>query len=195
MRQEPKVRWCAEGFIGAALNRGCGALHAPRESLLPFSIVRGCAASYCVNPDRSDKGSHPVMTFGGATERAGLADEFVGEVCGSWGKSKEVLMDAKGLAVRLRRDAAGAIDALIVAGLWLTLSTQALGQWLMAQLGAMRLSRARGQGTLEILIGMAVLGVLALAVWRLIGPALIARATGVATDLQTSGTGPMGTGN
>ena len=41
---------------------------------------------------------------------------------------------------------------------------------------------------------MAVLGVLGLAVWRVIGPAVMAKATGVATDLQTSGTGATGTG-
>ena len=78
--------------------------------------------------------------------------------------------------------------ATMIALLWLLLSLQALGTWLLVP------RRQRAQTTVEILIGMAVVAVIALAVWRLIGPAIVAKANAVVTDLNTAGTGPTGTG-
>jgi hypothetical protein len=85
-------------------------------------------------------------------------------------------------------------EAVAVFALWLFLSAQALGQSMVVRLGALPRSRSRAQSTIEIIIAMAVLGVLGLAVWRVIGPAVMAKAAGVANDLQTSGTGATGTG-
>jgi len=107
---------------------------------------------------------------------------------------KEVLMNPKSALVRLRHDAALVAEAVALFALWLFLSAQALGQGLVVRLGTVSRSRSRAQATMEILIAMAVLGVIGLGVWKIIGPAIIAKATGVATDLQTSGTGTTGTG-
>ena len=93
----------------------------------------------------------------------------------------------------MRQAAGQALEAGTLAMLWLLLSVQELSQWLLGR-WLLVPRRQRAQGTIEILIAMAVLGVLALAVWRVIGPAVMAKATGVATDLNTSGTGLTGTG-
>ena len=103
-------------------------------------------------------------------------------------------MNPKSALVRLRHDAALVAEAVAVFALWLFLSTQALGRGLVVRLVTVSRSRSRAQSTIEILIAMAVLGVIGLGVWRIIGPAILAKATGVATELQTSGTGPTGTG-
>ena len=93
---------------------------------------------------------------------------------------------------RLRRAAAQLSEAAMLAILWLMLAVQAVVQWLFGYYPMRR--RQRAQSTIEIVIGMAVLAVLALAVWKVIGPAITAKANGIATDLNTSGTGPTGTG-
>ncbi len=103
-------------------------------------------------------------------------------------------MDARRTFVQLRQAAGQIAESVIVATLWLVLGVQAIAEWLVTRWLAVP-RRQHAQGTIEILIAMAVLGVLALAVWRVIGPAVMDKATGVATDLQTSGTGPTGTGN
>ena len=79
-------------------------------------------------------------------------------------------------------------EAAMLAMVWSMLGVQALGQWLIGR-SLLVPRRQRAQGTLEIIIAMAVLGVLALSVWKLIGPAVIAKASAVAQDLQTSGSG------
>jgi len=84
-------------------------------------------------------------------------------------------------------------EIAMLAIVWSTLSMQALGQRLIGR-SLLVPRRQRAQGTLEIIIAMAVLGVLALAVWKIIGPAVIAKANAVGGDLNTSGTGATGTG-
>ena len=84
-------------------------------------------------------------------------------------------------------------EAAMLAMVWSMLSVQALGQWLIGR-SLLVPRRQRAQGTLEIIIAMAVLGVLALSVWKLIGPAVLIKAGAVAQDLQTSGSGTNGTG-
>ncbi len=106
---------------------------------------------------------------------------------------KEDVMDWQGGMERLRRDAALVVDALLVVSLWLVLSAQAMGPWLVGRLMA-RPRRQPAQATIEIIIAMAVLGVLALGVWKIIGPTVLNRATGISTDLQNAGTGTTGTG-
>jgi hypothetical protein len=86
------------------------------------------------------------------------------------------------------RAAAQAAETGMLALLWLLLSLQALEQWLVGR------RRQRAQNTVEIAIGMAVVAVLALAVWKVIGPAVLAKANAVATDLTQAGSGTTGTG-
>jgi hypothetical protein len=100
-------------------------------------------------------------------------------------------VDSSGTFTRLRRAAAQLSEAAMLAMLWLMLTVQAVVQWFV---GYYPMRRQRAQSTIEIVIGMAVLAVLALAVWKVIGPAITAKANGIATDLNTSGTGPTGTG-
>jgi hypothetical protein len=100
-------------------------------------------------------------------------------------------MNADSTFTRVRQGAAQLTEAAMLASLWLMLTVQAVAQWLV---GYYPTRRQRAQSTIEIVIGMAVLAVLALAVWKVIGPAITAKANGIATDLNTSGTGPTGTG-
>ena len=102
-------------------------------------------------------------------------------------------IDSSGRVMLVRRAAAQVADSAMLAMLWLILSLQAFAQWLVGYYPTLR-QRQRAQSTIEIVIGMAVLAVLALAVWRVIGPAVIAKANGITTDLNTSGTGATGTG-
>src|SRR5579859_3293085 len=102
-------------------------------------------------------------------------------------------IDSSRFFVQVRRATAQLADAAVLATLWLMLSVQAAAQWLIGYYPS-RWQRQRAQSTIEIVIGMAVLAVLALAVWRVIGPAVIAKANGITTDLNTSGTGATGTG-
>jgi hypothetical protein len=100
---------------------------------------------------------------------------------------------AKSGLMRLRRDAVQVAEAVMVAVLWLLLSGQELGRGLVRRRATLA-HRSRAQSTIEVLIAMAVLGVIGLGVWRLIGPAIMAKASGVVTDLNTAGSGTSGTG-
>jgi hypothetical protein len=103
-------------------------------------------------------------------------------------------MDSRWTFAYMRQTAAEVGEAAMVSMLWLMLSMQAVCQWLFGGQWLLAPRRQRAQGTIEILIAMAVLGVLALAVWRVIGPAVMTRANGIATDLNTAGSGATGTG-
>jgi hypothetical protein len=96
--------------------------------------------------------------------------------------------------IQVRRIGARVGEAILFAALWALLSVEDLVHWLVSRRDALPY-RSRAQATTEIVIGMAVLGVIALAVWRVLGPAIMTRANGIATDLQTAGTGATGTGN
>lgn len=98
------------------------------------------------------------------------------------------VMDSSRTFAHMRRAAAQAAETAVLAMLWLTLSLQACEQWLVGR------QRQRAQNTVEIAIGMAVVAVLALAVWKVIGPAVLAKANEVASSLNQAGTGPTGTG-
>jgi hypothetical protein len=96
--------------------------------------------------------------------------------------------------VRVQKIVAVVIEAVVFATLWALLSVEAGVHWLVGRRATLA-QRSRAQATTEIVIGMAILGVIGLAVWRVIGPAILAKANGIAIDLQTSGTGATGTGN
>jgi hypothetical protein len=102
-------------------------------------------------------------------------------------------IDSSGRVMQVQRAAAQVADATMLGLLWLILSLQALARWTVGYYPTLR-QRQRAQSTIEIVIGMAVLAVLALAVWKIIGPAVTAKASGIATELNTSGTGATGTG-
>src|SRR2546425_12689902 len=103
-------------------------------------------------------------------------------------------IDSSGRVMLVRRAAAQVADTAMLAMLWLILSLQAFAQWLVGYYPTLR-QRQRAQSTIEIVIGMAGLAVLALAGWGGIGPAGIAQANGITTDLNTSGPRAPGTGS
>jgi len=102
-------------------------------------------------------------------------------------------IDSSRRFVQAGRAAAQMADAAMLAMLWLMLSAQALVQWNVGDYPRWR-QRQRAQSTVEIVVSMAVLAVLALAVWKVIGPAVMAKVNGIATGVNTSGTGATGTG-
>ena len=101
--------------------------------------------------------------------------------------------DSTGTFGHAHRAVAQAANTAMFSLLWLALSLQALVHLLVGYCPTWR-QRQRAQSTIELVIGMAVLTVLALAVWKVVGPAVTAKANSIVTDLNTSGTGVTGTG-
>ncbi|MDQ6675372.1 MAG: hypothetical protein M3069_32345 [Chloroflexota bacterium] len=102
-------------------------------------------------------------------------------------------IDSSQRLIQVRRAATQAAEAATLAMLWLMLSVLALMQWNIGDYPRWR-QRQRAQSTIEIVVSMAVLAVLALAVWKVIGPAVMAKVNGIATGINTPGTGATGTG-